>query len=49
MSNGLKKKQKKEEFLLFCFGNNIVSVEKIQDFQAVVLCKHRVELRNSFG
>lgn len=24
----------------YCFGNNIVSVEEKQDFQAVVSCKH---------
>lgn len=24
----------------YCFGNNIISVEEILDFQAVVSCKH---------
>lgn len=43
----------------YCFGNNIVSVEERQDFQAVLSCKHNLkkriqnhrveEVRKSFG
>jgi hypothetical protein len=35
-----KSKNKNKNKIFYCFGNNIVSVEEIQDFQAVVSYKH---------